>query len=269
VERLDALATAAFPSGSALARALGWTQPRVSKIRTGRQVPTGPDIKEWVAACGGSETLADELIAQLAEGSAVWSPWRQQMADGAEKLQEQVADLIDGATVIRMFEPTMIPGLVQIEPYARALADILMRKRTPEERAAHVAQRMRNQQSLYDPRKRFDLLADESSLYRWPKGVDADMRRGQLDRLHAVVGMERVQLGFLPQSPDLEVWPEAPFTAYDRMVTAETRVGEANHFPGSEESDEYLEYMDEVWEKAVLEPAEVRAMLNRALEALR
>jgi hypothetical protein len=83
------------------------------------------------------------------------------------------------------------------------------------------------------------------------------------------VGMERVQLGFLPQSPDLEVWPEAPFTAYDRMVTAETRVGEANHFPGSEESDEYLEYMDEVWEKAVLEPAEVRAMLNRALEALR
>lgn len=45
--RLRELRAAAFPSGSALARYLGWHQTRVSKLEQGNQRPSDDDLRQW------------------------------------------------------------------------------------------------------------------------------------------------------------------------------------------------------------------------------
>ncbi|MGH3976816.1 MAG: helix-turn-helix domain-containing protein [Pseudonocardiaceae bacterium] len=64
--RLKAIRAGVAPSGSEFARFIGWPQPRVSKLETGKQLPTEADIRAWVAAAGASESVAAELLGLLA-----------------------------------------------------------------------------------------------------------------------------------------------------------------------------------------------------------
>lgn len=56
-----------FRSGSELARHLGWPQPRVSKVETGRRLLSQDELGVWLSAVGASpdeEAAAVELLGQ-------------------------------------------------------------------------------------------------------------------------------------------------------------------------------------------------------------
>jgi transcriptional regulator with XRE-family HTH domain len=63
--RLRALRAAAGLSGNRLAQQFGWPQPRVSKLETGKQIPTEDDLRVWVTATGAGKEQATELAELL------------------------------------------------------------------------------------------------------------------------------------------------------------------------------------------------------------
>ena len=85
-------------SGSELARIIGWQQPRVSKLETGKQLPTEADIRAWVAASGAIE-------------------------GGLTKAQAAQAAAEARVTYIAEWQPALVPGLVQTAAYARELLE--------------------------------------------------------------------------------------------------------------------------------------------------
>lgn len=110
---------AADISGNALAKQLGWAQPKISMLETGRQTPTEGDIAVWAAATGADPAalLAERelaLVRRLDIREAARRP------GGVEALQGDLENLEAGSTTIVEYQPTLIPGLAQTPAYTRA-----------------------------------------------------------------------------------------------------------------------------------------------------
>ncbi|MFI8927744.1 Scr1 family TA system antitoxin-like transcriptional regulator [Streptomyces sp. NPDC053474] len=76
-----------------------------------------------------------------------------------------------------------------------------------------VRSRIRRQEALYDPAKRFHLILWEAALRALvcPPSVLA----AQLDRLSGAVGLDTVELGIIPLSASLKLPPATAFWVYD------------------------------------------------------
>ncbi|HET9117948.1 MAG TPA: Scr1 family TA system antitoxin-like transcriptional regulator, partial [Pseudonocardiaceae bacterium] len=158
--RLKALRAGAAPSGAEFARVIGWQQPRVSKLETGRQLPTETDIRAWVAASGAGESVIVELLGLLAAARIEYVTHRDEsrIQGGLTKVQDAQAAAEARVTYIAEWQPAMVPGLVQTAAYAR---ELLMRpdrstlidpsEVDPE---AMAAGRVRRQDVLYQPGRR-------------------------------------------------------------------------------------------------------------------
>lgn len=101
---------AGFTSQDALAARLGFDRTVVVKAETGDRPPTDAVLAAWVEAC----SLDAELFAELAElarsGGGPVPTW---FEDYLEAERE--------ALTLRIWQPVIIPGLLQTAEYARAL----------------------------------------------------------------------------------------------------------------------------------------------------
>ncbi len=87
------------------------------------------------------------------------------------------------ARLIRNFQPTVIPGLLQTAEYTRSV--LALGKTT--DRAAALAARLERQQVLHEPGRRFEFVISEQVL-RWAPGPLA--QAGQIDRLLSLMTLE-------------------------------------------------------------------------------
>src|SRR5687767_9290775 len=87
--RLRDLRKSAGFTGDRMAAALGpgWTQSRISKIETGKQLPTDDDLRAWAAAVGADKSTLDDLRELLAEALGLHREWRKQMRLGQAPIQ--------------------------------------------------------------------------------------------------------------------------------------------------------------------------------------
>jgi transcriptional regulator with XRE-family HTH domain len=97
-------------SGEALARAIGQEKTGVVRAESGERVPTLATLGAWLSECG---------VAGLAE-SAVRGIWK--LARNVEDpAQAQLAPWYATearAHTLRFWQPIIVPGLLQVEPYA-------------------------------------------------------------------------------------------------------------------------------------------------------
>src|SRR5690606_7148746 len=63
-------------SGASLARELGWTQPRVSRLETGSQLPTEDDLSAWITHTGVEDDRAEQLRRMLALAESEYASWK-------------------------------------------------------------------------------------------------------------------------------------------------------------------------------------------------
>ncbi|MFF3862019.1 helix-turn-helix domain-containing protein [Streptomyces sp. NPDC002209] len=208
-------------TGAALARRLGWPQPKVSKLENGRQTATPEDLRAWADETGHPEAY-DELLARLRGFESHIRSWRRQLSSGHKRVQDTHLAAHGDATVLRGWETSMIMGILQTPDYARSIftryAELQQSPRDTEEA---VRSRMRRQEALYDPAKRFHVLMWEAALHAriCPPAVLA----AQLDRLLGVVGLDTVELGIVPFAAALKIPPATGFWMYDeRLVIVET-----------------------------------------------
>jgi transcriptional regulator with XRE-family HTH domain len=177
-----------------LADQLGVSQSKVTKLENARTVPTAEDVQAWAAATNAPAARTAQL-AELAERSHTEAVMmRAARRAGLPELQRRTAESERTATTIRVYYPTIIPGLLQTPDYARLVVTAVHRDRPDVAEA--IASRMQRQMILYEEARHFEFVVGEVAL-RWRYGPVA-VQLGQLDRLRSIAMLPNVRLGVLP-----------------------------------------------------------------------
>lgn len=221
--RLRELRASEGISGVGLAARLGWVQSKISRIETGRQVPSDDDVRAWAAATNTGETALGELLDQLRVTRTQHIAWRRGAGEsGQAGTQRSMHQLATEASLIRNFEACVVPGLLQTADYARVrLAENVDFHGAPgHDLEDALLARIQRQQVLYDSTKQFQFVITESVLRMLLCPVE--VMRGQLDRLIALTCMSNVELGVIPIAARLPLAPLHGFVMFDDSVTVET-----------------------------------------------
>ena len=209
-----------------LAQQLGWSQSKVSRIETGSVTPSEADITAWAQAVNAPAETVTELLARLATVKSEYSAWRRQFREGTRSKQQDYIELEARTARLRVFEPILVPGLLQTAEYARyRLADVHTLYGTPDDVAEGVRTRMQRQQVLYDQGKRFQFLLLEHALRL--RVCPVEVLRGQLGHLLALSTLRNVELGVIPLDSPVPTAPMHGFWIFDdELVLVETIAAE-------------------------------------------
>lgn len=226
-QRLRELRQQAGLTGRQVAESLSWPASKVSKLENGRQTPTDDDIRAW-AGITRAEGEAESLLASLHTLEVQHAEWQRQLRTGLRPHQDEIADLDAKTRLFRAFEPTFIPGLLQTAEYARArFAQSVTVFKVPNDINEAVRARIRRQEILYQPDKRFHFVLTEATLrYRL---CAPEVMLGQLDRLVTFAALPNVRLGIIGFETPYVVAPTHGFWLLDSdRVMVETFSAELN-----------------------------------------
>lgn len=226
-ERLRELRQQANFTGRQLAELLSWPASKISKLENGRQTPTDEDILAWTRTTN-SEDAAEALLASLHTLEVQHAEWQRQIKVGLRPHQQEIAELDAKTRLFRAFESTFIPGLLQTAEYARArFAQSITVFKVKNDINEAVEARVKRQDMLYRPDKRFHFILTEAALrYRLcPPAV----MLGQLDRLVSLSALPNVRLGIIGFETAYVVAPAHGFWLLDDdRVMVETFSAELN-----------------------------------------
>ena len=220
-QRLRELRQQARLSGRQLADALSWPPSKVSKLENARQTPSDDDIRGWTRATNG-QAETDALLASLHTLEVQHAEWRRVLRGGLRPHQDELAELDQKTRLFRAFEATVIPGLLQTAEYARArFAEGIRVLRLPNDIDQAVQGRIRRQEILYRPDKRFHFVLTEAALRM--RVCAPGVMLGQLDRLVSFAALPNVRLGIIGFETRYATSPWHGFWLYDSdRVVVET-----------------------------------------------
>jgi transcriptional regulator with XRE-family HTH domain len=182
-------------SGVHLAEVNGWLPSKVSKIEHGRQTPSEQDLEAWCRHCRALAELPD-LIAAVRAIETQFAEWRRILRAGTKRRQA-AASVLDRARIFRIYEPAVLPGLLQTREYARAVLAVTVDFfQIPDDADEGADARIARQTILTQRDRRFHVLVGEQAMRTNVGG--RDVMRAQLDRLLAVAAMPQVRLGIVP-----------------------------------------------------------------------
>jgi transcriptional regulator with XRE-family HTH domain len=217
-------------NGRDLAQRAGLSQTKVSRIETGRGVPTLPEVMAWATAVDAPEETREHLRRFTVAAYTDVATYRDSLAELPHS-QDKVREIEATARTIRNYQPEIVPGLLQTAEYARQVFR-LVDPHGEMDHAAATAGRMRRQDALYDPNRRFEFLIHESAL-RW-RPVSRPSLAAQLDRIGSVSTLANVTLGVIPAGVEAPAVPYHGFVLYtdreddhDPIVNVELVHGEA------------------------------------------
>ncbi|MCD0447886.1 helix-turn-helix transcriptional regulator [Actinocorallia sp. API 0066] len=200
-------------TGRALADACGWHFTKISKIEGGGQTPSEENLRDWCRTCGAEDQTAD-LIATVRSIDSMYLELRRTMRTGMRHKQKALLPLYERTRVFRAYEPGIVPGLLQTAEYAAAIIGRNIEQGGfPNDLDQAVAARMERQKVLYSGDRRFLFVLEEQAL-RTRVG-NTDVMTGQLDRLLAVMSLQRVSLGVVPAGGERRTWPSVGFWIFD------------------------------------------------------
>jgi transcriptional regulator with XRE-family HTH domain len=226
-KRLRELRQQADMSGRQLAESLSWPHSKVSKLENARQMPTDNDIRAWTRATD-SESETEGLLASLHTLEVQHAEWQRVLRIGLRPHQSEIADRDARTRLFRVFEATVVPGLLQTAEYARSrLAQGVLLYKARNDINEAVLARMKRQELLYRPDKRFHFIITEAALRL--RLCSTEVMLGQLDRLVSLSALPNVKLGIIGSSTQYVVGPWHGFWLRDTdRVMVETFSAELN-----------------------------------------
>lgn len=220
-KRLREIRRSADFSGRQLAESLSWPPSKVSKLENGRQTPTDDDIRGWTRATA-SEDETEALLVALHTLEVQHAEWQRILRTGLKPRQQEHIEWDQRTQLFRAFEATVVPGLLQTAEYARSrFAEGIRRLKLPNDITEAVAARVRRQEILYRPDKRFHFVLTEAALkFRL---CPPEVMLGQLDRLVSFSQLPNVRLGIIGFETQYATSPWHGFWMYDsERVLVET-----------------------------------------------
>lgn len=216
---LRALRQASGKEAKAVARSAVMSTAKLSKIENGRVAPATADVERILTALEVSPEIKAEYLAVARAQATEATAWRLFRRMGYSKKQEQIRALESSMTLLRLFQPSLVPGLLQTPEYIRAVLE--PKGLTDEQLSRTVAARIERQRVLYDTGKTLRFVVTEPVL-RW-RLLPAAMMAGQLDRIVSVSRLPNVDVRVVPLDvPQRDVPGHSFVIRDDRVVTVET-----------------------------------------------
>ncbi|MEU9149228.1 helix-turn-helix transcriptional regulator [Streptomyces sp. NPDC048417] len=263
--RLRDLRADAGLTGTELATRCGWTHPKTSRLENGRTPPTPEDVRRWCRACGADDQAAD-IIAQSRDAETAYTEWRRQMRAGLRRLQASYVGLYQATELFRIYSPTLVPGLLQTEGYARGvLAGVAELYETPNDVDQAAAARMERSKIVHESGHQFVMVIEEAVLY-YQLG-DADAMAAQLGYLLTAGALPAVSLGIIPKTTRRTIWPQEVFHVYDDQLVSVELMSARVRVTQPSEVQLYVHAFEQLRSMAVY-GADARALILRAIEAL-
>ncbi|WP_116246246.1 helix-turn-helix transcriptional regulator [Nocardiopsis sp. FIRDI 009] len=189
-------------------KALGWGRAKIQRLEAGefQRVKAG-DIMALCQLYSAPEAVAEELV-QIARDSRTDKPWWLQYQD---VLPGAFVGLEAEATMIQEFNIGLVPGLLQTEPYIRALLAPSIGN-TEEQANLRLESRLERQNKVLgrsEPALFFAVI-DEAAIRRQVGGPD--VMRGQIEHLLEMSRRPNVEIQILPFSAGAHAAGGLPFT---------------------------------------------------------
>jgi transcriptional regulator with XRE-family HTH domain len=249
------------------AKSLGWQASRLSRIETRQSGITAPDLRKLLDLYGVEDYGYRSFLAELARRVNERGWWQKY----AGLIGGDYADLISleaEARSIRSYEQELVPGLLQIPEYARAVIRASRPTETTEEINRRVEIRMERQEVLTrsDPAPpRFSVVLSEGALRRPVGGYDV-MRR-QLEYLMRPRDRANVTVQVLPFDAGVHPAMVGPFTAMAFSDPEDLGVVNVENATGTLflEDPEELRIYEEFWstlQASALSPDDSQAFLR-------
>jgi transcriptional regulator with XRE-family HTH domain len=181
-------------SGRELGRRASISQSKVSRVEAGTALPTAPEVERWGRALDAPVETVRLLVALAGNAQLEAHSWAAAL-HGRKHLQHEIGGWEAEATIVRTYQPSVVPGLLQTADYARRVFSFSPRY-DEDALAAAVAGRMDRQLALHKPGKTFEFVVTEAAL-RWRPGPP-DVLIAQLDRLMSISTLDNVVLGLIP-----------------------------------------------------------------------
>jgi transcriptional regulator with XRE-family HTH domain len=211
-------------SGDRLARRCGMSQSKVSRIETGRLLPSVVDVDRMLHALGVDPATCVELLALARVANAEYQDVRASVRRGLHHRQRELSALEADASEMYHFLPALITGLLQIPEYMRAAIYTPVAPASSDPSLA-IALKLERQAILHDKSKHFEFLLTESAV-RWQL-CDPPIMALQIDRLVSLSWLSNVRLGVVPLTARLGDGAYHTFVTYDeRLVTIELFTGQ-------------------------------------------
>lgn len=187
-----------------VARQLGWHHTKVRRIEAAKTKPGAHDLDELFDLYGAGTTERAVLLDLAANA------WRRGWwLDYQDVFKSALVPFESEATIIRQWEPQLVPGLMQTADYARVV--IAAGRVVDDEVGRRVAARLARQELLSRPdAPRLDVVIDEAVLRR-PIGGPAVMR-AQLRMLVEYADRPNVDLRVVPEAAGEHPGLEGAFT---------------------------------------------------------
>jgi transcriptional regulator with XRE-family HTH domain len=182
-------------SGRELAGRLGISQSKVSRIESGTAMPTVPEVSGWATETRAAGSAGDALRMMMDAAYTEVHPWDDVMREQAH-FQDVIQELENSSGLKLVYEPSVIPGLLQTAEYARRLFTMFQPPYAERDIPAAVAGRLDRQTALFDPDRQFGFLITEAAL-RFRLGP-ASMMAAQLDRIATLSTLANVGIGLIP-----------------------------------------------------------------------
>ncbi|MER6199013.1 helix-turn-helix transcriptional regulator [Streptomyces sp. NPDC001586] len=214
------------------------SQPKISLLENGRRLIKPRDVRDLCGLYGLRDQRRVDHLMQLARESGRQGWWNtyDDIPYGA------YIGLEAEAAAIRVYEPLVIPGLLQTRAYARAVIAGTIPHATAEQAATRLQVRMRRQNRLREPGKplRLWIVLDESALRRVVGS--REVMHEQLDHVTRLSAQPRVTLQVLRHDVGAHPGVSGQFSLLEFADAADPTVVYLERFT----SDLYLEKRSDV-----------------------
>ncbi|WP_433730925.1 Scr1 family TA system antitoxin-like transcriptional regulator [Actinoplanes sp. CA-051413] len=240
---------AARLSGNELAAATGIQPARVSRLQSGKRVPTVEEIRAWAAATALSEAETNHLLGMLDEYHSQRIDYETRNKYGLTGAQLEYNKLFEDTKHFRTFATAQVPGYLQVADYARQiLTEMQSLNKAPDDVERAVSVRLKRAEHLNNVNKKFEIILAESSLRILL--CAPDVMRAQIGSLYTLIGRPNVRFGIIPQGVRLTTTPQNAFGVYDEdLVVVETFAVDEKY--RGKVPEKYIQVMDLLWENAI------------------
>lgn len=195
-----------------VARAMDWSLSKLLRIETGSVSITTNDLKALLTHYGILDQSRVEGLLEIARSAREKSPWNIYKDLGSPEFVAYLA-YESAASVIRSFEPLLVPGLLQTEEYAY---EVLREIRGPDKRTVDRLVDLRmDRQELLGRAESLSLhfIMDEAVIHRAVGGPDA-MRR-QLRHIKEVAEQPHINVRIVPFSRGIYPRLRVPYVLFE------------------------------------------------------
>jgi transcriptional regulator with XRE-family HTH domain len=215
-EALRSMRKQAGLTGDRLASRCNMSQSKVSKIETGKILPSVLDVELILRALDAPADLVEQVVALARLANTEFHDTRSLLRKGLDRKQDELAGLEISASELRYFLPAMITSLLSTPEYIRASLAHLS-----SDVSKTVTKKLERQAILYDESRAFTFVLTESAV-RWAL-CPARMMALQFERIVSLSRLPNIQIGVILTDAYTPRGPLNTFTIYDdRIVTAET-----------------------------------------------